>query len=383
MKLKVPKNILDKAIKSVSKAVPNKGIQPILNNILLENEDGHLKLNATDLDFSIEAIIPSENQEIGKITLSAKKLEEIVSKLDEDDVLIDVNPENQKTHLICKESNFDLVGIPADDFPKITKPDTSAYISISKERFSKIINLVQFSASRYDLNNILGGIFFGLRENTNPEISSKFILEVAATDGNRLSSYEYEITDANCNPNFAKKEVVVPLKVITDVQRILDTSYDETIRISFIGNQIVFFTDDRFISSRLLEGTYPRYKQLIPSDQDKIAQIDRKQFLSCLERVAIMANEITNLVKLSFNSGKLKIESSNQDFGQAADSIDINYVGDPIVIYFNVKFLIDPIKTIDSDKIQFSRSVPINPVIVKAIASESYIQLVLPIKHEG
>jgi DNA polymerase-3 subunit beta len=383
MKLKVPKNILDKAIKSVSKAVPNKGIQPILNNILLENEDGHLKLNATDLDFSIEAIIPSENQEIGKITLSAKKLEEIVSKLDEDDVLIDVNPENQKTHLICKESNFDLVGIPADDFPKITKPDTSAYISISKERFSKIINLVQFSASRYDLNNILGGIFFGLRENTNPEISSKFILEVAATDGNRLSSYEYEITDANCNPNFAKKEVVVPLKVITDVQRILDTSYDETIRISFIGNQIVFFTDDRFISSRLLEGTYPRYKQLIPSDQDKIAQIDRKQFLSCLERVAIMANEITNLVKLSFNSGKLKIESSNQDFGQAADSIDINYVGDPIVIYFNVKFLIDPIKTIDSDKIQFSMSGPINPVIVKPIASESYIHLVMPIKHEG
>jgi len=383
MKLKVPKNILDKAIKSVSKAVPNKGIQPILNNILLENEDGHLKLNATDLDFSIEAIIPSENQEIGKITLSAKKLEEIVSKLDEDDVLIDVNPENQKTHLICKESNFDLVGIPADDFPKITKPDTSAYISISKERFSKIINLVQFSASRYDLNNILGGIFFGLRENTNPEISSKYILEVAATDGNRLSSYEYEITDPNCNPNFAKKEVVVPLKVITDVQRILDTSYDETIRISFIGNQIVFFTDDRFISSRLLEGTYPRYKQLIPQDQDKIAQIDRRQFLSCLERVAIMANEITNLVKLSFNSGKLKIESSNQDFGQAADSIDIDYVGDPIVIYFNVRFLIDPIKTIDSDKIQFSMSGAINPVIVKPIASESYIHLVMPIKHEG
>jgi DNA polymerase-3 subunit beta len=383
MKLKVPKNILDKAIKSVSKAVPNKGIQPILNNILLENEDGHLKLNATDLDFSIEAIIPSENQEIGKITLSAKKLEEIVSKLDEDDVLIDVNPENQKTHLICKESNFDLVGISADDFPKITKPDTSAYLSISKERFSKIINLVQFSASRYDLNNILGGIFFALRENTNPEISSKYILEVAATDGNRLSSYEYEITDPNCNPVFAKKEVVVPLKVITDVQRILDTSYDETIRISFIGNQIVFFTDDRFISSRLLDGTYPRYKQLIPSDQDKIAQIDRKQFLSCLERVAVMANEITNLVKLSFGSGKLKIESSNQDFGQAADSIDIDYVGDPIVIYFNVKFLIDPIKTIDSDKIQFAMSGSINPVIVKPIANESYIHLVMPIKHEG
>lgn len=383
MKLKVPKNTLDKAIKSVSKAVPSKGVQPILNNILLENANGCLKLNATDLDFSIEAIIPSENQEEGKITLSAKKLEEIVSKLDEDDVFIDVNPETKKTHLICKQSNFDLVGIPADDFPVIDKPDTSAFVSLSKDKFSKIINLVHFSASRYDINNILGGIFFALRENTNPEVSSKYVLEIAATDGNRLSSYELEINDPNCNPVFAKKEVVVPLKVITDVQRILDTSYDETIKISFLGNQIVFFTEDRFISSRLLDGTYPRYKQLIPSDQDKVAQIDRKQFLSCLERVATMANEITNLVKLSFDANKLSIESSNQDFGQAADSIDIEYVGDPINIFFNVKYLIEPIRSIDSDKIQFSMAGSINPVLIKPISEENYIHLVMPIKHEG
>ncbi len=380
MKLKVPKSTLDKAIKSVSKAVPSKGVQPILNNILLVNSNGHLKLNATDLDFSIEATIPSTNETEGSITISAKKLEEVVSKLDEDDVLISVDPSTNKTNLFCRHSNFDLVGISADDFPKMEKAETNSYISIGKEKFSKIINLVNFSASKYDVNNILGGVYLAVRENTE---TGKFVFELAATDGNRLSSYEIEIDKESSNPNFARKEVVVPLRVILDVQKILDSSIDETIKISFLANQIVFFTQDRYIISRLLDGTYPRYKQLIPGNQDKIAQIDRKELLSCLERVAVMANEITNLVKLSFKDGSLVIESSNQDFGQAADNFSIEYMGDPINIFFNVKYLIEPLKHIDSEKIQIAMTGAINPALIKPISEENYIHLIMPIKHES
>ncbi len=377
MKLKVPKSTLDKAIKSVSKAVPSKGVQPILNNILLVNANGHLKLNATDLDFSIEATIPSTNEIEGSITISAKKLEEVVSKLDEDDVLISVDPETNKTNLFCRHSNFDLVGISAVDFPKMEKAETNAYISIGKEKFSKIINLVNFSASKYDVNNILGGVYLAVKENAE---TGKFVFEIAATDGNRLSSYELEIDKENSNPNFARKEVVVPLRVILDVQKILDSSIDETIKISFLANQIVFFTQDRYIISRLLDGTYPRYKQLIPGNQDKI---DRKELLSCLERVAVMANEITNLVKLSFKDGSLVIESSNQDFGQAADNFAIEYMGDPINIFFNVKYLIEPLKHIDSEKIQIAMTGAINPALIKPISDENYIHLIMPIKHES
>ncbi len=380
MKLKVPKSTLDKAIKSVSKAVPSKGVQPILNNILLVNSNGHLKLNATDLDFTIEATIPSTNELEGSITISAKKLEEVVSKLDEDDVLINVDPETNKTNLFCRHSNFDLVGIPADDFPKMERAETNAYISIGKERFSKIINLVNFSASKYDVNNILGGVYLAVRENPD---NGQIVLEMAATDGNRLSSYELEIDKETSNPNFARKEVVVPLRVILDVQKILDSSIDETIKISFLANQIVFFTQDRYIISRLLDGAYPRYKQLIPGNQDKIAQVDRKEILSCLERVAVMANEITNLVKLSFKEGSLVIESSNQDFGKAADNINVEYMGTPITIFFNVKYLIEPLKHMDSEKIQIAMTGAINPALIKPISDENYIHLIMPIKHEN
>ncbi len=376
MKLKVPKNTLDKAIKSVSKAVPAKGVQPVLNNILLQNENGQLKLNATDLDFTIEATIPSQNEEEGQITISAKKLEEIVSKLDEDDVHIIVDPETQKAKLKCRTSNFDLVGISADDFPKIEKPDTSSFFSISKDKFSKIINLVHFAASRYDINNILGGIYFGIRENPD---NGTVVFEIAATDGNRLSSYELALEHS---VSFSKKEVVVPIKIITDVQRILDTSIDGEVKISFLGNQVIFFTEDRFIVSRLLDGSYPRYKQLIPQSLDKTAQINRKEFLSSLDRVATMANEITNLVKLSFSEDGLIVESSNKDFGQAADKIAVSYSGEPIDIFFNVKYLIEPLKSIDSDEVVFKMSGSVNPIILKPVSDEDFLHLIMPIKHE-
>jgi DNA polymerase-3 subunit beta len=380
MKLKVPKTILDKAIKAVSKAVPSKGVQPILNNILLENSNGHLKLNATDLDFTIEAIIPSTNEIEGSITISARKLEEVVSKLEEDDVMISVDPETNKTNLLCRHSNFDLVGVASDDFPRIEKEESSSIVTINKDKLSRILDLVQFSASKYDLNNILGGVYLAIREDTE---SGETVFEFAATDGNRLSSYELVLDKDSASSNFSRKEVVVPLRVILDIQKILDTSVDEEIRISFLTNKIIFFTQDRYIISRLLEGTYPRYKQLIPEGQDKIAQVNRKELVSCLERVAVMANEITNLVKLSFKDGSLEIESSNQDFGKAADNIDIEYIGEPVDIYFNVKYLVEPLKHINSENIQISMIGSLNPALIKPISDENYLHLIMPIKHES
>lgn len=382
MKLSVPKSTLDKAIKSVSKAVPAKGIQPILNNILLVSDGSSLKLNATDLDFFIEATIPSNNQEQGAITLSARKLEEIVSKLEEDDVHIDVDQETKKAKLKCKKANFDLVGIDSEEFPQFAKPDdTTQSINLSKEQFTKIIDLVHIAASRYDLNNILGGVFFGIREEDLGD-TKKVFFEVAATDGNRLASVEHELVNVEVTGASAK-EVVVPLKVILDVQKILDTSVDEDISISFLGKQIVFKTQDRFIVSRLLEGVYPRYKQLIPQDSDKIAQIDRKEFLSCLDRVSVMANEITNLVQLSFSNGNLSIKSSNLDFGDAEDNIGIEYAGEDINIYFNVKYLIESLKAMDSNRVQLAMTQPLNPVVIKPVEDDSYLYLIMPIKHSS
>lgn len=383
MKLKVPKSTLDKAIKSVAKAVPAKGIQPILNNILLESNGSSLSLNATDLDLSIEAIVPAENESTGSITLSAKKLEEIVSRLDEDDVYINVDYETQKTSLMCKKANFDLTGISADDFPKQVKPESGEYFSISKNKFSRIVDMVQFAASRYDVSNILGGVYISIQDGEDASSSTKKA-EFAGTDGNRLSSYETEVEFLGSASSLPKQEVIVPVKVMVDVQRILDTSVDDEVKIAFLANQIVFRTEDRLIVSRLLEGVYPRFKQLIPGEDklNKFAELNRKELLSSLERVAVMANEITNLVHLSFNGDTLTTKSSNMDFGGAEDNIAIQYDGEPIDIFFNVKYLIEAVKCMDSERIQISMSEKLNPVVIKPVSEEAFVHLIMPIKHK-
>jgi len=380
MKLKVPKSILDRAIKSVGKAVPNKSIQPILGNILLENNNGHLSLNATDLDLSIEAIIPSNNIEAGSITLSARKLEDIVSKLDDDDVEISVDTNTQKTTVHCKKANFDLVGIAASEFPKPVRPEGKAYFSLPKSKFVHIIDLVEFAASRYDVNNVLGGVYIAIKDT---EAGTK-TLEFAGTDGNRLSSYELEIESSENLNNLSKREVIVPVKVMMDINRIIESSVDDTVRLSFTSSQVLFKTEDRLVVSKLLDGVYPRYKQLIPSEStlDKVAQIDRAEFLHCLERVAVMANEITNLVHFNFNANTLTIKSSNLDFGGAEDTIAIEYMGEAIDIYFNVKYLIEVLKHLESERIQISMGGKLTPIVLKPISDEPFTHLIMPIKHK-
>lgn len=370
MKLEVPKSTLDKALKAVCRAVPNKGIQPILNNILLENNNGHLVLNATDLDFYIEATIPSNNIDSGRITLSAKKLEEIVGKLEDDDILIDVNEKTNEAKLTCNSAHFDLIGVSAEDFPEFSKPNAGDFFTVNASKLSKAISLVSFAASRFDVNNILGGVYMQVNAGS---------LELAATDGNRLSSFVLELEDAGALDG---KEVVVPVKVIEELQRIIENSVDESVQVAFLDNQVVFKTEDRFVVSRLLDGTYPKYKQLIPENSDKTAQIDRKKFLSCLERVAVMANERTNLVKLSFEENQLAIESSNLDMGGADEKIEIDFMGEPLDIFFNVKYLAEAIKTIDADKIQIAMTKSLSPAVIKPLSEGKYIYLIMPVKSK-
>lgn len=368
MKLKVPKSSLDKAVKAVSRAIPNKSIQPILNNILMVNQNGHLCLNATDLDFFIEAKIPSENLEPGSITLSAKKLEEIVSKLGEDEVSIEVNKDNLETHLSSDSSVFDLYGVSSEDFPKVEKPDLDSFFRIDKAKFSKMVNMVSFAASRFDLNSIISGVYIKVEDGH---------LEMTATDGNRLTNYKVEIeSDANSMP---RREVVVPIKVIVETQKILEASVDDVLEVSFLSNQIVFKTEDRFVISRLLDGVYPKYEQLIPEESSKTAQIDRAKFLSALERVSVMVNERTNMVKLSFTEGNVAIGSENSDFGEAHDNFEIEYLGDPIDISFNVKFLLEALKALDSSTVQFLMNKSDSPAILKPVSDDKYICLVMPI----
>lgn len=379
MQLKVSQKLLDKAIKSVAKAVPAKGIQPILNNIYLKTVQGKLLLNATDLDFWIEATIPSQNHVEGEVAISAKKIEEITSKFSDELLNLHMKDENKVLEIGSEKIKYDLIGLAGDDFPAFEKPDLSGqdFITINRQEFLNLINVIQISASRFDLNNILGGIYIGIRESEEKD----YFLEFASSDGGRLSAYSLKLDNLAKNPDFTNKAVIVPIKIILDVHKILDTSVDDNVQVAFLPSQVVFKTEDRFVVSRILEGEYPNYRELVPSGHDKKAIISRKDLQVALDRVAIMANEITNMVKLSFKENQMTLECSNLDFGTAKETLEIcEYVGSVIEINFNVRFIMDFLKVINSENVVINMNANESPALIKPETGSEYIYVIMPLK---
>lgn len=383
MKLTVSQKLLDKAIKSVNKAVPAKALQPILNNIYLKTLDNKLLVNATDLDFWIEATIPSTNLEEGSIAVSAKKIEEISSKFFDEELNLSFANESKVLKIGSEKIKFDLIGFPGEDFPAFEKPDleNQSPVIINRQEFLNFINVVQISASRFDLNNILGGIYIAIREEYNQALDSKeYFLDLASSDGGRLSAFSHKLSDLK-ESNFKHKVVIVPIKIMLDIQKILDTSIDDNLSIYFLSSQVVFKTEDRYIVTRLLEGNYPNYLELVPTGHDKRAIIDRKEFLSALDRVSVMANEITNMVKLSLSAETLKLDSNNLDFGNATQSIPVtHYQGEDIEINFNIKYLIDFLKVVDSELVTFLIHHKESPAIIKPESGAEHIYVIMPLK---
>jgi DNA polymerase-3 subunit beta len=384
MKLTVTQKILDKAIKSVVKAIPAKGIQPILNNIFIETQDSHLKLIATDLDFWIEALMPSSNEQAGNVAVSAKKLEEIVSKFKADDVALELNPENQTLNLATKQANFDLLGLAGSEFPTFDKPDhaVQSFITINTQKFIEIVNIIQISASKFDVSNILGGIYIGLKEKFNEETQSEqYFIEFASSDGGRLSAFSMPLDNVSPEHKFTHKAVIVPLKVINDIKNIIDSSVDDQVQIAFLGSQVIFKTEDRYVVSRLLEGEFPNFMELIPANQDKSAVINRKNLLESLDRVSVMANEVTNLVKLTFLDNELTLECNNLDYGQALETVALKeYNGADITIYFNVRYLMDYLKAISAEEIELQMSSQESPALVKPSEGDQFLYVIMPLK---
>ncbi len=379
MQLKVSQKLLDKAIKSVVKAVPAKGIQPILNNIYLKTLQEKLLLNATDLDFWIEATIPSQNQSEGAVAISAKKIEEISSKFSDEELNLHMEDEKKVLEIGSEKIKFDLIGLPGDDFPAFEKPDLTGqdFITINRQEFLSLINVVQISASRFDLNNILGGIYIGIKETEEKE----YFLEFASSDGGRLSAYSLKLDNLGENPSFVNKAVIVPIKIILDIQKILDTSVDDNVQIAFLSSQVVFKTEDRYVVSRILEGEYPNYMELVPAGHDKKAVVSRKGFQAALDRVAVMANEVTNMVKLSFKDNQMTLKCSNLDFGNAIETLETNdYEGSELEINFNVRFIMDFLKVIDSDNVVIYMNANESPALIKPETGNEYIYVIMPLK---
>jgi DNA polymerase III subunit beta len=372
MKFSVQREDIHQAVAIVQRATATRVIQPILSNILIESLGPEtLKLSATDLDFAIETTLPAKILEDGRTTLSAKKLAEILSKLtNNQEISFEIEEAVQTARIQCGTALFDMRTLPADEFPPIKQIDEQDFLAVDGKAFVRAINQTAFAAASYDANNVLGGVYFQLNEQG---------LEMAATDGSRLARRIEAVKEGNStNLNVS---AIIPAKTLQEFLKLCAADVGEQpVKVAIQEGQISFRTNRFYVLSRLLDGQYPKYNQLIPAENKIVAFANKKAFIDSLERTAVMANERTNIVKLVLDKGNMSLAAQTPDVGDSKDTLEVLYDGDTLNIAFNYKYVIDALKVIESEDVRMETNGPLSPTIFKGKEENGYLCLVMPVQ---
>lgn len=342
------------AIKVVKTATAKGQLQPVLQTVNLKTDKGSLVLTCTDCTNIARAVIEANADEEINICVNVEKLDAIISHLDD---IITMEIKGSTIVIKSGSSIFKCLFIQGTDFPEIKIELDGEKMFLSKNDFISGVNKTAFAImSEMSFNNIISGICFTFNETS---------CEMAATDGNRLSQVVFD-----CDLN-NKGQYVIPKIALTSVAKIAK----DDLQICCKNDNITFYADNFIYSTKLLNGKYPEYNQLIPQTFKKQITIDKDELLKSLEKVSIMANDRTNIMKFAFNQNQLEL-IAECDTGKAKDKIEIDYNDKELVIAFNYHYLLDGLKVMDSDVILMNINSPSTAVLFIG----DYNYLVMPIQ---
>lgn len=371
MKFVVKKDDLYNGIKIVERATSVKALQPVLMNILIETlNKGTIKLTATDLDYTVIAEVDAQVEEMGKITLPSKTLNEIVSKLGDKLITFEKKESENSVNITCQKSKFDIIGISASEFPQEfsgVKSDEEQGFEIEIRPFVKAVKQAGFAAASYETSNLLSGIVCDISSN---------IMEIASTDGNRLARVREKIE----NKDNHAKQLIIPSKTLNEFIKMSGFIDEESVKIYTENSKIIIKSNKTITISRLLDGQYPKYNQLIPQESPKTAIVNVSQLISALERVSIMVNEKTSIVKLEFSNNNLKLTADTPDSGKSEENLDIDYSGEDLTIAFNYKFVLEALKNIDSDNVKIGLNTPLSATMFRPDNEDDFVCLIMPVQ---
>jgi DNA polymerase-3 subunit beta len=361
MKFVVEKNILLNGIQSVQNVIGAKSTLPILSNILIETQSDGLKLTATDLDIGISCIIPVDIQEQGAITVPAKRFGDIIKELPSDNV----NVTTKKNNLVIIETQicqFKIMGLAREEFPKFPEFKDKEVIKLEQSSLKQMLGLASFAVSFDETRYILNGILFKIQENK---------LTLVATDGKRLAIVKGEL------PQKLDKEVqlIVPIKTIHELNRNLKDAGDFSLILG--NNQVLFDLGGVVIISRLIEGEFPDYKQVVPPISENRMRVDRNQFLLAVRRAALLSTPDYQAVKLEVFKNKLVVSKSTPDVGESREEVAVEYQGKELAIGFNPNYLIDVLKNLNDETVEFELSESEKPGVIR---TGGYVYVVLPMR---
>ncbi len=367
MKLTIAKEQLLAGLQAVQNVVGSRTTLPILSNVLLSAADGHLELTATDLDVTIACSVVATVERPGRTTLPVKKLFGIVRELPASEIELDVD-EKAVCSVRAGASFFKINGLAAEEFPPLPSFKQARAVSLPQEKLKAMLRKTSFAVSTDESRYVLNGIFFSLKDHK---------VTLVATDGRRLALTDEE-TEISAE---AQADFIVPTKAINEVNRLLGGS--GSVELKYSENQVSFTTAGEgqmgvLIISKLVDGNYPNYRQVIPGECQERISLPREEFLGALRRAELMTSDKSNSVKLGFSRNQLSITANTPEVGEARENLAINYKGKDFAIAFNPAYLMDPLKALETDEIAFELIDELSPGVVKA--SVPFLYVIMPMR---
>lgn len=367
MKLKIQKEEIQHALQRIQGIVDKKTTMPILSHFLLK-ANKTASLMATDLDIALKGPVKAEIKGRGGLCIPARKLFEIAKEV-EGDILLEVQ-DNNWIKVTSGKSTFKLMGLPEEDFPSLPEIDKSEELSLRADALKAMIDKTIYATGESDTRYTLNGLLLHfMPKKKNIEV------RVVGTDGHRLSV----ISAAIENNLSEEKKIILPKKAAVELRKLLEGCSDD-VSLSINRNHIFFTIEGTVLTSRLIEGTYPNYEQVIPKNNEKKVTVDKLSFLKALRRTSIMSRERTNAVRLDLEPGKITLISMNPDIGEAREEIAAQYKGDPITIGYNARYVMDILQAMEGESVIMELQEPLSPTLLQEENNKDYTCVVMPMR---
>jgi DNA polymerase III subunit beta len=367
MNLTISKEQIINGLQAVQNVVSTRTTLPILSNVLLRAEGQRLELTATDLDVTIVCGVEANVKKPGASTVPVKRLFGIVRELSNSEIDLEVDDKNDCT-IRSGPSFYKIKGLSADEFPPMPTFKEEKKVMLPQETLRGMMKKTSFAISTDESRYVLNGIFFSLKDHK---------LTLVATDGRRLALVDEEV-DVSEN---SQGEFIVPSKTVNELNRLLQEKGELELR--YAENQASFSLKDEkggsiLIITKLIEGNYPNYRQVIPSETKERISLIREEFMHALRRAEIMTSEKSNSVKLSFGKNRLEITANAPEVGEAKETLAVNYKGPEMAIAFNPKYMIDPLNALSNDEVFLELIDELSPGVLKI--NGPFLYVVMPMR---
>jgi DNA polymerase-3 subunit beta len=357
MRFSVSKDIFLSGLQTVQNVVSSRSTLPILSNVRIEASEGQLRFTTTDLDVGITSVVEAQVEKAGGTTLPVKKLSSIIRELPSGEVHVEVDSKNIAS-IRCGQTFFRIHGLPEDEFPALPQFENAKVFTLKQSDIKDALRKTSYAISNDETRYVLNGILFSFKDAR---------LTMVATDGRRLALIDMEVEF----PQSDEVEVIVPTKCVNELTRLVSESGE--VRMMVGQNQIAFDAGGSRLVSKLVDGNYPNYRQVIPSEVSERVTLERALFLSAVQRVSLLASEKSNSVKLILTKNNLEIVAVTPDIGEARESIPMSYKGKDISIAFNPEYLMAPLKALPNDEVYLDLIDEMSPGVIKIQSPFLYV----------